>query len=135
MNESGSEILQVMDADNPQPLYENITLPDRYLSVLISADTCNSKGVQCSPPVTSNSTQAGLSSLVDNVSGSGKTSFSKQSSLEPMLDIMTDSEDTDGDQTDSDEDYTPGPALAKSDNCGKVHFIFQLSKYVFVPNL
>lgn len=37
---------------------------DRYLALLISADTDTSKGVQCSPAMANYSTQAGLSSLI-----------------------------------------------------------------------
>ena len=53
-----TDVTETMDFDLPQFMPAS----NRYLSVLISADTSNSKGIQCCPVLTNSYTQAGSSS-------------------------------------------------------------------------
>ena len=96
-----------------EPNFEII--PNRYLSVLISADTNNDKGVQCSPRIANSSTQAGLSSMVQCSGPSSKADQVNQDILEEIFAEESDSDHSD----DSDEDYIPGTALSQSNSRGK----------------
>ena len=107
------EIAVAVDIDVPQL----ITASDRYLSVVISADSGNSKGVQCSPPQKNFSTQTGLSSSLVLSGPNARTSSEDTDQLPTELDVESDSE---GCSTDGDDEYIPGPALASSRSGDKV---------------
>ena len=108
-----------------EPNFEII--PNRYLSVLISADTNNDKGVQCSPRITNSSMQTGLSSLVQCSGPQSEAGPFTQDLPEEILAEETDSDDCD----DSDEDYTPGTALLQSSSRGK-KVIYYVSSITFI---
>ncbi|KAL5265183.1 hypothetical protein ACHWQZ_G006064 [Mnemiopsis leidyi] len=89
---------------------------DRYISVIVSADTDNDKGVQCSPPTSNSSTQAGMST-----SEQPAVSYIATAE-EEMAECLhlEDDEDSEICDEDSDEEYTPHAKL--SDN-GKAKVI------------
>ena len=93
--------------------------PDRYLSILISADSENNKGVQCSPPKRNSSTQAGLSSLITLSDSDNQTS--PESNDQRSSDVYYLESESEGDiSEDSDDEYTPGPAIAAASSSTKV---------------
>ena len=91
-------------------------IPKRYLSVLLSADTNNAKGVQCSPRTANSSTQAGLSSLLQC---SGPPPKADPATLDLSEEILPEDSDSD-DNVDRDEDYCyiPGTTVSQSSSLG-----------------
>ena len=109
--EDESQFEEILDAN--QVHSDNI--PDRYISVLISADTNNDKGVQCSPSTANCSTQAELSSTVQVLQSETGASSANHGCPNMQLESIS-MEDADKAK---DEDYTPGPSLTQAQTLSK----------------
>ena len=90
-----------MDVDLPQ----GMTASNRYLSVIISADTSNSKGIQCCPMLTNSYTPAGSSSTISSTDGIIQLPATTESESESEVELDS-----------GDDEYTPGPTLARPCN-------------------
>ena len=96
-----TETMDVVIVDLPQ----GMTASNRYLSVIISADTSNSKGIQCCPMLTNSYTQAGSSSTISSTDGIIQLPATTESESESEVELDS-----------GDDEYTPGPTLARPGN-------------------
>ena len=126
--DSSSAILDVTTKEDESQLEEILdayqvhsdNIQGRYLSALISADTNNDKGVQCSPCTANCSTQTGLSSMVQDLQSERGTTSVDQGCPTMQSDSVS-MEDTDREDLDSNEDDSPGsgPSLTQAQSLGK----------------
>ena len=124
-----------MDATDHIDMPSHYVAPDRYLSVLISADSGNNKGVQCSPPKRNWSTQAGLSSFITLSGSDNQTSSESNEQRSSEVYYLESDSESEGDiSEDSDDEYTPGPAIAAASS-DKVKLSYQYLSLILLSHL